>query len=293
MSTADAQTAIDKLCGPDPYSRTTDHDGRRVMAVDGGWKVLNYLKYRERRDPEKRRQQNREAQRRFRDKHRKPSISQSKPTISLSQKSEDRIQKSEEEHPPTDPPRGTASKKAVEKDFAKEFEAEFWPNVPTKVSKQPALKAYIKARHKVDKDTIFAGLPFYREREAKRSMDGDYRPLHPSTWLNQERWTDEPPKTSGACAIDAALAGWHAKEEAKAKENLGAALRLWPGQKRHLDTEFEAFQKERPDWQEILEDEGLADCVRAMINKKVYDGRWPMFETLVKKKLWQTVSEEG
>lgn len=34
------------LSGPDPYSRTKDHAGRRIEAVDGGWLLLNHAKYR-------------------------------------------------------------------------------------------------------------------------------------------------------------------------------------------------------------------------------------------------------
>lgn len=34
------------LQGPDPYSRTKAHEGRRVMEVEGGWLILNHAKYR-------------------------------------------------------------------------------------------------------------------------------------------------------------------------------------------------------------------------------------------------------
>lgn len=35
------------LTSPDPYSRTPDEDGRRLRTVEGGWLILNYVKYRE------------------------------------------------------------------------------------------------------------------------------------------------------------------------------------------------------------------------------------------------------
>ena len=41
------QAALAKLEGPDPFSRTQDKDGRRVERVDGGWMVLNHLRYRD------------------------------------------------------------------------------------------------------------------------------------------------------------------------------------------------------------------------------------------------------
>lgn len=61
-----AQEAIRCFQEPDPYSRTPDYEGRRIEAVDGGWRILNSEKYRIRRDPEARREQNREAKRRQR-----------------------------------------------------------------------------------------------------------------------------------------------------------------------------------------------------------------------------------
>jgi hypothetical protein len=39
--------AIRKLSEPDPFSRTKDNEGRRIELFDGGWRVLNYRKYRE------------------------------------------------------------------------------------------------------------------------------------------------------------------------------------------------------------------------------------------------------
>lgn len=39
--------AITKLSSPDPDSRSINDDGRRIKRVDGGYMVINYLKYRE------------------------------------------------------------------------------------------------------------------------------------------------------------------------------------------------------------------------------------------------------
>jgi len=46
MAVSDAEKAMDKLLSPDPYSRTPDNDGRRIMPIDGGWELLNHAKYR-------------------------------------------------------------------------------------------------------------------------------------------------------------------------------------------------------------------------------------------------------
>ena len=75
--------AMAKFQEPDQYSRSKEHEGRRIQEVEGGWLILNYAVYRKVRDPEKRREQNRKAQDTFRQKQRadksKPIVSQDKP----------------------------------------------------------------------------------------------------------------------------------------------------------------------------------------------------------------------
>ena len=60
--------ALARLSAPDAWSRTKEHEGRRIVEVDGGWRLLNYPKYRELRDADERRIQTREAVRRYRAK---------------------------------------------------------------------------------------------------------------------------------------------------------------------------------------------------------------------------------
>jgi len=76
MSLQEAEQSIKVLCSPDPYSRSKEYEGCRLIEADGGWLIVNYAKYRQKRDPEKRREQNRKAQERFRSKQK---VSQSKP----------------------------------------------------------------------------------------------------------------------------------------------------------------------------------------------------------------------
>jgi hypothetical protein len=51
VSLEDAERALGIFLAPDEHSRTEDHDGRRVEKIDGGWKLLNYQKYREMQTP--------------------------------------------------------------------------------------------------------------------------------------------------------------------------------------------------------------------------------------------------
>jgi len=77
------------------------------------------------------------------------------------------------------------------KQLEKEFDEQFWPSCPNKLAKGAAREAFIKARKKADLSTIIAGLSVYADYEDGRRGQKDYRPLHPATWLNQERWEDE------------------------------------------------------------------------------------------------------
>lgn len=61
-------TALEVLEGPDPDSRTSDADGRRVERVEGGWVVLNYAQYRDRTTDAKAKAS--ERQRKYRERQR-------------------------------------------------------------------------------------------------------------------------------------------------------------------------------------------------------------------------------
>ena len=46
MSVGEAVASLEKLLGPDEYSRTPDYEGRRIAPIEGGWELLNHAKYR-------------------------------------------------------------------------------------------------------------------------------------------------------------------------------------------------------------------------------------------------------
>lgn len=73
-----------------------------------------------------------------------------------------------------------------------EFE-EFWRVCPRKVGKSHARKAYIAARKKVSAAELLTAMK--RHALEVRGRDPNYIP-HPATWLNGERWADEPPRKS-------------------------------------------------------------------------------------------------
>jgi hypothetical protein len=62
------EIALRRFHEPDKYSRTPDHDGRRIETIVGGWRLLNYKKYRDLEDDEKKLAQAAERQRKFRER---------------------------------------------------------------------------------------------------------------------------------------------------------------------------------------------------------------------------------
>lgn len=59
ISEEGCRRAITKLESPDPDSRTPDFEGRRIEPIEGGWRVLNYEKYRNMLSLEERKEYNR------------------------------------------------------------------------------------------------------------------------------------------------------------------------------------------------------------------------------------------
>ena len=62
------QAALQKFLSPDAHSRTPDLEGRRIEAIDGGWALVNYLKYRREASKEDAKTKHAERQRRYREK---------------------------------------------------------------------------------------------------------------------------------------------------------------------------------------------------------------------------------
>ena len=80
----------------------------------------------------------------------------------------------------------------------------FWKAYPRKVGKPAARKAFARAIKCCDLREMSDGLRRWVIYWAERD-DPQFIP-HPTTWLNQERWNDEPPplrsRDEGVAALD-------------------------------------------------------------------------------------------
>lgn len=64
------RAALEKFKAPDPDSRSKENEGRRIEEVEGGWKILNHHKYREKLSLEQRREYFRKKRQEYRQRER-------------------------------------------------------------------------------------------------------------------------------------------------------------------------------------------------------------------------------
>ena len=75
ISKEKCEEALVTLSSPDPDSRSTAFDGRRIEKVEGGWNLLNYETYRRKLSVEERREYNAMKQREHRERLKQSAMS--------------------------------------------------------------------------------------------------------------------------------------------------------------------------------------------------------------------------
>lgn len=84
---------------------------------------------------------------------------------------------------------GNKKKKERNNTYTESFEI-FWKEYPNRVGKPDAMKKYKEQEH----SEIMDWLERWKEYWDYSETEPRFIP-HPATWLNQERWKDEPPET--------------------------------------------------------------------------------------------------
>jgi hypothetical protein len=93
------------------------------------------------------------------------------------------------------------------------FEA-FWGVYPRKVGKQRAVAEFAKALERADLNTLLAGAIAYRDLPGRSPA----YTLHASTWLHQDRWTDEHTTAPGPAAAPVSRGQQRVDEHQAAKQ---------------------------------------------------------------------------
>lgn len=185
----ECEYALGRFMEPDGYSRTTDHDGRRIEKIEGGWRLLNYAKYREMRDHAARLEYQREWDRRHRERH---------PTKSdKSDKIRPRPTKAEAELRKET----TAGKPANAESYPPEFE-ETWALYPGRDGDNPKRRAYKAYRARLTEghtpDEIRAGVERYAAWVRARGREGTETVKQAATFFGPDKpflltWPSERP----------------------------------------------------------------------------------------------------
>jgi hypothetical protein len=190
VSIPEAEKALKVLAEPDEYSRTKDHDGRRIQEVDGGWRILNHGKYREKMSQDERREYLARKQREFRARRKQgdPVNIESTDVNSCGDKSTPSTHtEADSEAKAVTPKSVRVSKPREAEGYSQDFEA-FWCAYPNKKAKVDAWKVWKKI---VNHPGVFVLIEAIKTHTQEDSWQRGFIP-HPATWLNARRWEDEP-----------------------------------------------------------------------------------------------------
>lgn len=205
----DVTEALRVLGAPDPLSRQTAEEGRRLLPLyehgAWGWRIVNYEYYRNIRNLEERRRQNREAQARFKEKHRSSAVSTNQPGSAQSAKVEVEVEVEVEElestHLAENPAVGVA--KLVEgilrpkEEWDEAFREDFWKLYPRKIKKPHASKAWQALRptsvedQPSRADEICSGVERWLAYWREVNTPEDKIP-YPASFLNGRQFEDFP-----------------------------------------------------------------------------------------------------
>jgi hypothetical protein len=166
----ECQSALKKLMQPDEFSRTKDYEGRRIEEVDGGWRILNYVKYRELGMSEERK-----AYLRAKKRQERQMSTESTEVNKMS----------------TFPSASVSVQENRESERKEDIEfAQFWNVYPRKMAKPKAYAAFLLALKKTDIATILKAVEAHKQTEQWQKEGRKFVP-YPATWLNQCRWDDQ------------------------------------------------------------------------------------------------------
>ena len=80
LTRGETDAALRELTSPDPDDKSGNNDGRRIVRMEGGWGIVNYEAYRNRRDEQERREYMREYMTQYR-KRTVNSVNYGKPQL--------------------------------------------------------------------------------------------------------------------------------------------------------------------------------------------------------------------
>lgn len=183
VSLEDCITALDKFMSPDEYSRTKEHEGRRIAEADGGWVLLNHAKYLAKQSEDDRRERARIAMAALRANRKQQELTVNGSCDELPALAHEDValavdeDKAEKKKP---------SQKPKHAQQAARFD-EFWSLYPVKKGRKDALQKWAAKKLDAQADAIIADV------QNRIANDGDWLRgfvPHGSTYVNGEGWND-------------------------------------------------------------------------------------------------------
>lgn len=183
MSLSACRQALDELEAPDEYSRSKEHEGRRILPISGGWLIVNYAKYRNQMSADDRREYLRQKKAESRARQHPVNNRQQPSTLSThTDPAPDPDPKADldlQEHAPP-----ARARKALPPGFA-----EFWSVYPKRKSKADAEKAWGQMQPPLD--AVLSALKWQVSQPGWVKDGGQFIP-YPASWLRARGWQDEP-----------------------------------------------------------------------------------------------------
>lgn len=181
--------AIHALEGPDPDSRTSTQEGRRIAKVEGGWQIINYETYRRKLSAEERREYKTMKQREYRNR---ATVDTAVDTLSTSGQN-GHIAEAEAEAEAKANSKTTPTPLRPEARESTPFET-FWPRYPRPRNKKAARRAWNRLTESQRKLALEALEKFKASLEWRRER-GRFVP-YAQKFLNEELYLESP--TGGA-----------------------------------------------------------------------------------------------
>jgi hypothetical protein len=204
---AEVVKALTYLTSPDPHSRSSAEDGRRMIHENGfTYRVVNHGPYQNIRNEDERRAYNREAQRRSR---KSVSNRESMTVNDMSALSAHvdididvdvdqdldpgsvRIETNPEIEVPSVVCVPRKKRSATDLPYSAAFER-FWKCYPNKTGKGKAWTVWQRIKPDLQLAGKFEDAIAWQVHTPQWTKDGGQFIPHAATWLNQKRWQDEP-----------------------------------------------------------------------------------------------------
>lgn len=194
--------ALRVLSSPDEDSRTKTDQGRRIEAIDGGWRILNHAKYRQKMSADDRREYKRLKMREYRARGNRVDTRRQKLPVST--------QAEAEADTDTDTKHVHASREAFER---------FWACYPRKTGKRAAWLVWQRLKPSAETVSLIFRAIAEQAQSPQWQKDGGAFIPHPRTWLYQGRWEDEPAQVAASDPVAAARAAYaRQKSSAEARK---------------------------------------------------------------------------